>query len=84
MRIRLNTYQDYPKIKGEIMNKRKANARKRERIKVEKKKRDLLKEILNLTDLGIEDMLSRKTRLAMQLKLTGLIERYKNEFGGLK
>tara|TARA_R110000824_G_scaffold385389_1_gene579624 strand:+ start:238 stop:447 length:210 start_codon:yes stop_codon:yes gene_type:complete len=62
-------------------NKRKANARKREKVKIEKRKRDLYKQILRLTDLGIKDMFSKKTKLAMQLKLTRLIEQYKNEFG---
>ena len=66
------------------MNKRKANAKKKERIKVEKKKRDLRKQILKLTELGIEDTLPKKIRLAMRLKLTRLIEQYKKEIGDSK
>ena len=68
-------------------NKRQANIRKRKKAKIEKEKRDLRKKILKLTVIESEEMqkmLPKKTYLAMRLKLTGLIEKYKSKYGGMK
>lgn len=63
------------------MNKRKANARKREKVKIEKEKRDLHKEITRL--IGIDEMkvIPENMKAALRLKLTGLVEKYKSKYG---
>tara|TARA_R110000824_G_scaffold81812_1_gene205450 strand:+ start:6917 stop:7135 length:219 start_codon:yes stop_codon:yes gene_type:complete len=66
-------------------NKRQANIRKRKKIKLEKEKRDLKKKIMKLMDIDIGKKLPipYKMRIAMQLKLTRLIERYKTKYGDI-
>tara|TARA_R100001082_G_C4365496_1_gene161682 strand:- start:2025 stop:2243 length:219 start_codon:yes stop_codon:yes gene_type:complete len=66
-------------------NKRQANIRKRKKIKLEKEKRDLEKEIMRTMNVDIDRKLPipNKMRIAMQLKLTRLIEKYKSKYGGV-
>ena len=77
-------HMDYQE-KGYLMgNKRQANKRKRENIKLAKEKRDLQKAIIRTaTDKGMK-VISKKLRLAMQLKLTRLLSIYKSKYGEMK
>ena len=67
-------------------NKRKANIRKRKKVKLAKEKRDLEKEIMRTMDVDIDRKLPipDKMRIALQLKLTRLIEKYKSKYGDIK